>query len=138
MAPVIGYAIVGFVVGLVSLLWLDDIDPPDGSKPAIMFVVGLLWPLSLLTLALMLLWFAVTQVCGGFAALWRHARGRVEAREQQPAPPDDVSTAMNARKYIDGIGWQLGLDVDRLSYVEALASIHREVLRRKAMEDAGN
>lgn len=46
---------------------------------------------------------------------------------------------MNARKYIDGIGWQLGLDVYKLPLVDALASIHREVLRRKAaMEDAGN
>lgn len=95
MIGLIAYAFVGAAVAAISLLWLEE--PPEGSKPAILFVVGLLWPLTVLAFALTVLWFAASDVCHGFAALWRHARGRVEAREERAEPPPPRPTTSRRR-----------------------------------------
>jgi hypothetical protein len=88
----IGYLCVGFLVGLMSLLILDE-EPwwcPKGAEPAAMFLIGLLWPLSITVGVGSLLLRGVLLVVGGFVVLWRAWQPpapsvpRATARRRQP------------------------------------------------------
>jgi hypothetical protein len=68
------YAFVGFTVAMMSTIAIDDIGAPPGSEPAIMFVFGLLWPLTIAAVVLGAIVYAAFDVGRGFRALWRHAR----------------------------------------------------------------
>lgn len=88
MVALIGaYVLIGIAAAGISTLAIDGIDAPPGSQPAIMFVVGLIWPVVLLGVVLYAVCYAALDVGHGFAVLWRHARARVEARERPPDKP---------------------------------------------------
>lgn len=85
-----GYAMIGFVVSAMSFLWTENkpIGPP-GSEPAIAFLIGALWPLSVVFGVAWGAWLLVVQVAGGFAVLWRHWR---------PAKPPRATATLRSRQ----------------------------------------
>lgn len=69
------YLMVGVLVAIVSMAVTDgDVVGPPGSEAAVLFLVGLFWPLVVVAGAALLLWRATVGVLDGFVVLWRHWR----------------------------------------------------------------
>lgn len=73
IAWLIGYVILGVAAAAMSMLAIDDLGAPDGSEPAIAFLVGVLWPVVVAGAVVVAIWCAMRAVGRGFAVLWRHA-----------------------------------------------------------------
>lgn len=74
---IFGYVALGSLVGMLLPLVLDGaVRVPDGGEPAIVFTVGLLWPLTLSVGACYAIWHVGRTLGRSFAVLWR--AGRVE------------------------------------------------------------
>lgn len=68
---VFGYVALGFLIGMLSPLALDGVKRlPEGGEPAIVFTVGLLWPLSLVVGGCYALWCVSRALGRSFAVLW--------------------------------------------------------------------
>lgn len=76
IAPLIGYAFIGIVAAVLSTVVLDDIPSfPSGAAPAVMFLVGALWPLVIACLVVYGVCWCIVQVIIGFRVLARYLRG---------------------------------------------------------------
>ena len=64
-----GMIVVGIIAGFVAL---DLAHFPKGSEPAVGFLAGVLWPLTLIAACVYGLWRAGRGVVLGFRVLWRH------------------------------------------------------------------
>jgi len=94
------YVTPALAVGGVSLLFFEDVEwLPEGGLPAVLFLCGLFWPVTITTSLVVVLVFCARRVGGGFAVLWRALRDRRSraAAEAQVARDQLLPSARVAR-----------------------------------------